>query len=84
MQRERDAMGGGPLYSDMSTWRRWAAREEADKSKAARTEWARERQALRGEEIAWMKTMTPEQQDAFDALDPDAADAVRQLVQDTA
>ena len=74
MQRERDAMGGGELYSDMSDMERWAAREEADKSeKAARTEWAQERQQLRGEKNLWQmkETMTPEQQEAFDALDPD-------------
>ena len=74
MQRERDAMGGGPLYSDMSDMERWAAREEADNSeKAARTEWAQERQDLRGDKNLWQmkETMDPEQQEAFDALDPD-------------
>lgn len=76
MQRERDAMGGGPLYSDMSDMERWAKRESDDGGAAereARTEWAQERQDLRGEKNLWQmkETMNPEQQEAFDALDPD-------------
>jgi hypothetical protein len=65
MQRERDAMGGGPLYSDMSDMDRWAARESDDGGAAereARTEWAQERQAVRADDKEWgMKsTMPPE------------------------
>lgn len=71
MQRERDAMGGGPLYSDMSDMERWAEREEADNSeKGFRTEWAHEKQALRNERKLWqMKESMPEGgREAFDAL----------------
>lgn len=65
MQRERDAMGGGPLYSDMSDMDRWAARESDDGGAAereARTEWAQERQQVRADDKEWgMKsTMPPE------------------------
>lgn len=65
MQRERDAMGGGPLYSEMSDMERWAQRERDDGGAAereARTEWAQERQQVRADDKEWgMKsTMPPE------------------------
>lgn len=76
MQRERDAMGGGPLYSDMSDMERWAARESDDGGAAereARTEWAQERQAVRADDKEWgMKsTMPPEVLAEYEDMTPE-------------